>query len=674
MTMKKTLHRVKMAGMTAACSFLLAFALPAGQVQAFEAVQAPDGFEELEGDAQYLGSLYRDNYILDIEETGALQIHWEAINGVANAIFSGIRTISYATVSFFYWAVKFDMADIFRDQLNGVQAALKDSVFEPLFVLAMAACLVTIITKFVKRDVAGSVMEAGKVVLVVILSMLVVLKSDAVLSNATNITKEISIDALSSVNNSLGTKENINDFAAEAAGVLWVDLVHEPWKTVEFMHADKNEERINSTAEEFLEKDDAEGRADLVKEYDDWECFKMTIGFERVGFLLIYFFPCLAKCLLFIVIAGALLIFQALAVLYLLLAPLMLLLFLFADYERILTSWLRKLLETQVMILVIMVMLSLLIKADKYFFDMSDTYGWFVSLIMQITVGIGLFANRGKIFTFLDTVQRGTATPRYAANRLRMGGNINTGINTIKKNAASVGKSIGQRAATIRNIAGGGSLGGKAAGTSAGAAADGQKSALAYRTAQKQGSPVTVTTHPDPTTADRLQRAGANAKRYVQSGGVGRDAGRAAAAVAGAPAYVKDSLGMAKDRVKSAPIQFRYSAATQADKAKAAAADMKQAAGDTWNAVKGAADQTVQGVVKAADRNVRGYHKGYAGQADKRQEQAEKRKAYTESVAAKKTALDQAAARRQEQKTAKREARKYIRKDSDKTNAQKASE
>ncbi|MBO5093474.1 MAG: hypothetical protein J6C33_03835 [Lachnospiraceae bacterium] len=678
----KMLRKLKLIGTAAACSLLLALAFPAGQAQASNAVEVPDKFDELDGDAKYLGSDYRDNYILDIEETGALQIHWEAINGVANAIFAGIRTISYATVSLFYWAIDFNMGEIFGDKLNSIQSALKDTIFEPLFSLACAACLATLITKVLKSDIVGSVMEVFKIILVVILSMLVILKSDSVLSLATDVTKEVSVDALASVNDSMELSGNVEDFAAEAAGVLWLDLVHEPWKTVEFMHSDL----ADNLTDELLTKSDAEERADLVAEHEDEKCFQMTIGFERVGFLIIYLFPCLAKCILYIVIAGALIIFQALAVLYLLLAPLMLLLFLFAGYERILTSWLRKLLETQVMILVIMLMLSLLIRIDTFFFDLSSRYGWFVSLLMQIIVGVGLFMNRSKVFSFLDTVQRGTATPRYAANRLRMGGNLNNSINTIKRNASVAGKSVSQKAAALgRMVTGAGSTNVQSAARTAGAgSANVQGSAPTigtgsaqprptYRPAPKKGNPVTVTAHPDPTAREKLQQAGTDAKWYVRSGRMGRDAGKAAAALTGAPAYVKDSLSMAMDRVKSAPIQFRYGAMVQTDKTKAAAAAATHAAvqhaGETWKNVKDTADQTATDALKVGKRNSKGYSKGYTEQKEsKRQEREEKRKAYTESVAARKAVLEKAAAKKQEKK----EARRYIQKNNDKTNAQEA--
>lgn len=669
------------------CAFMLALAFPAGTVRADSGIKSKDAFDDLEGDAKYLQDRYRDNYVLDIEETGVLEIHWEALNGIANALFAAIRTVSYATVTLFYWALNFDIGEMFGGQINGIQQALKDTVFEPLLMLAIGACMATLLVKFMKRDAVGGIAEIGKIILVVVLSMFVVLKSDTALSLATNITKEVSIDALSSVNDSMGMSGNREDFAAQAAGVLWIDLVHEPWKTVEFMNSDVDDGTVDS----FLKVGDPEKRAELVKGMGDAECFRMTVGFERIGFLIVYLIPCLAKCLLFITVAGALLIFQVLAVFYLILAPVMLLLFLFAGYESILTAWLKKMLETQVMILVITFMLALLIRTDVFLFQKADEWGWFIVLLIQIIIGAGLFLNRGKIFELLSTVQRGSATPRYAANRLRMSGNVKD-LNTMRKNVAAAGRQMGRNTMALgkrAGIAAGGSA--NAAGSASSETAHGAANVSAAQSGQapqsrpvfrviqggaeqtqqqpkaadqKKKHPVTVTAHPDPTMKEKLQQTGASARRYVKSGETGKRVGTAASAVAGMPAYVKDSIGMAREYAKGAPIQFRYAAHTQSEKAKEKAADLLHSAEKKAGAVRTAAgvgiERMKQSVTLAADKNAEGYRQGYGEHQKKREERTEKKSEYKSRIDSKREMLEQASRRKKEEQAQKRQARSFI--------------
>lgn len=657
------LHRIRKVIMAMVFACMLFLAYPGMTVRADEAIKAPEEFEKgkLEGDAKYLDEEYRDNYIFDIEETSIVHFNYLMINGIANVLFAAIRTISFATVTLFYWAIKFDVGELFGGQINGIQQALKDTVFEPLLLLACAACMAAVAVKLLKRDTVGGLTEMAKIVLVVALSTFVVLKSDAALSFATNITKEVSLDALAGVNDSGGLSGDVDDFAAQAAGVLWVDLVHEPWKTVEFMH-----ERVDDgTVEAFLSTGDADQRAELVEDMEGSKCFKMTVGFERLGFLMIYLIPCLAKCLLFMIVAGVLMLFQVLAVFYLILAPVMLLLFLFAGYERILTAWLKKILETQVMILVVTFMLALLIRTDVFLFEKADEWGWFIVLLAQIIIGAGLFLNRGRIIELLSAVQRGTATPRYAVNRMRMGGNIST----MQKNAAASGKRIGQQTALLRGKIGAAA---KTAGMATGMSSGGQTGQNAakkpvYQPPTAGGQPkggaggknnlvmAAAAVHPGLAPAAKaLQtktlQAGTQAKAYVKSGRLGRDVGRAAGAAADAVPRLKDSLGMAGERLRSAPVQFRYAVHTGNEKAREAAAGMAETAREKATAARTAvineAGRMKQDASAVIGSNAAGYRQGYQEKEKRRQDRSEKRAAYRESVGARRSQLNQAAEKR----------------------------
>ena len=435
------IRKIKLLCMMLAGSLILTILLPAGQVEASSGVNSGDAFENLPGDAKYLGSEYRDNYTFDIEETGILEKHLETVNGLANALFAAIRTVAYATVTLFYRALQFDMGELFGEQLHGIQEGLKDSIFEPLLILGFAVCLLSVLVRFLKRDIVGSIAEFGKVVLVIVLAMFVVLRSDVVLSGATKITKGISVDALSNINDNMGISggtDKIEEFSKKAAGVLWVDLVHEPWKTVEFMHCDIPD---SGTIDRFLSADDADERAELVKGFGEAKCFNMLIGYERVGFLLIYLIPCLAKCFIYMMIAGGLIVYQVLAVFYLMLAPVILILFLVIGYESILTVWIKKLFETQVMILVITLMLAFLIRVGVLLFGKADEWGWLIVLIVQIIAGVGLYQNRDKIFRLLEPVQRGREKITNTVEKMH----IPEKMAAIRSGATAAKNYIGQR-------------------------------------------------------------------------------------------------------------------------------------------------------------------------------------------------------------------------------------
>lgn len=592
---EKMQHRIRALCLTLLFSLTLALALPAAPVRAENGVGRIKEFEELKNDDtyKYLSEDFRGNYTLDLGETGVMDAVWVGINSIANVIFFAVRMLGYVVAALFFWSLKFDIGNFFGSQINGMQQVLHDSIYEPLLIAVFGACFCTLLKKFWKRDMAGSAAIIGKIILSVALSMFVVMKSDTALSLVTNTTKEISIDALCGVNDSLGMGGSIENFAAKGAGILWLDLVHEPWKTAEFINYSENV--TDDMADSFLKKQSEEKRAELVESYGD--VFDKKIGVQRVGFLIIYLLPFLAKCLVFIVVSGLLIIFQILAVFYLILAPIMLLLFLFSGYEVILGAWLRKMLETQIMLLIIMCMLALLIRMDALLFEKSQEWGWFIVLMIQIIVGAALYLGRGQIFTMLSTVQRGTATPRYAANRMRMAGNISN-MQNIRKNAGRLHQNSMAMLSKMGIAAARTPAGAAAAATAAGAAGAGavrQVQRPVYKPPQKAAQPEVAAQAGTAAKQTKQQPAQRREplRTYVQSGALGRSIGAAAAGIASTPGRVRDAAGMAGEKVRSAPVRFKYEAQEQLGDMKA---DIKSAPGKVLDKVESVADKNLSGI------------------------------------------------------------------------------
>lgn len=611
----KILHKMKALCLILLFTLTLALALPAAPVRAENGVGMIKEFEALEHDDtyKYLSSKYRGNYTLDLGETDILDAVWVGINSVANAVFYAVRMLGYAVAALFYWSLKFDVGDFFGSQINGIQQALHDSIYEPLLIAVFGACFCTLLQRFWKRDMAGSAVVIGKIVLSIALSMFVIMKSDIALSLATNTTKEISIDALCGVNDSLGMGGSIENFAAKGAGILWLDLVHEPWKTAEFINY--SDDVTDDMADSFLKKQSEENRAELVESYGD--VFDKKIGVQRVGFLMIYLLPFLAKCLVFIAVSGLLIIFQILAVFYLILAPIMLLLFLFSGYEVILGAWLRKMLETQIMLLIIMCMLALLIRMDALLFEQAQEWGWFIVLMIQIIVGVALYLGRGQIFTMLSTIQRGTATPRYAANRLRMAGNIsNMNMQNMRKNAGKLHQNGMAMLSKMGMTAARTPVGVPTAEAAGAAGAVQQVQRPVYKAPQPGTVAQSGTTAQKGTTAMQQPKKQVIQRReqprpYIQSGALGRGIGAAAPGIASAPGRVRDAANMAGEKVRNAPVQFKY--------------DMQEQLADMKEDAKKASGRVRDKVENVADKNLSGISEGFQKQMQKNKDNAAQR-------------------------------------------------
>lgn len=411
-------------------AFLAGLLLPVQPVAASSsAIGEVQEFNNLSGNAKYLGSAYRDNYSLDIEEVEISDgigeylagKTMEGLNALAKVFFFLERLLAYLTVVVFYVSFNLNLVDLFGSQVSVIQQALNDSIFQPLFLMGCAAAFCVLIGRMLRQDLAGALGQIVKVIAIVMMSILVVTKSDTMLSMCNNITKEISLEILVGVNSANGYSDNINAFSGEAAGILWNNMVHQPWLTMEFGYTASDDQVLGLLSY----KPGAEERKDAIAA-DESGSFLVERATERLGFSFLYLIPCIMKCGIYIIIVLIQLVFQLLSIVYLFMAPLVLIVSLFPGYDGLIGGWLRKILETQISILVLSLIIGILIKFDELIFDWSRSvgFGWMIALTIQIAIAIALFLNRNKLLMAMSTVQRGVSNPRYLRNRMRLAGNV----------------------------------------------------------------------------------------------------------------------------------------------------------------------------------------------------------------------------------------------------------
>lgn len=379
-----------------------------------------EDFNNLEGDEKYLGDNYRDNYSLDIEKTGVLEFGEKMLNNIANVFFSVLRVFAHLVCSIFYFSFDFDITDILGNQIDSIQSALKSSIFNPLFILAFVGVAIILIKRMLKQDIAGILSEMGKVIAIVLLSIFVVNNSSTALSYTTKITKSVCVDILTEMNSSMGVSGGSGtSYAAKASGVLWVNLIHLPWISLEFGNTSPDAETI----EKFLSsKAGSDERKELVKGFDDGT-FDKEKGAARIGLIVVYSIPFFIKAAIYIIIAMLNLVFQLLALFFVLAAPIILLLAMIPGFENIIGTWLKKILETQISILILTILMALLIKLDTACYSLIPQYGWFVGIIFQTALGLGLFFGRNKILHAFTNMQRGVANPGRMQMQMKHMGN-----------------------------------------------------------------------------------------------------------------------------------------------------------------------------------------------------------------------------------------------------------
>lgn len=408
----------------------------------------------LSGKAKYMQDAYRDNYSLDIEYVGVLDGMYKAFNHVASSIFSMIKSIAYTAISFFYYSLTFDITAFFSDKINAIQELLKNSVFEPLLFLGFFFSGVTILKRFLQQNMMGIFSEFCKVIVLILISILLVSHSNTLLTATTSITKSISISAFTGVN-SLGSdsQKTMQDYAADAAGILWQNMVHDPWMSLEFGNYNPGD----GVVEEFLSSTpDSEERKNLVEQNSGINAFSKGYVGLKIGNCIIYLIVIFLKSGLYIAISGIAFVFQIFSIFYLLIAPLILILALFPSYQGIVNVWFRKFMEVQVSIFIITLILGLIVKLDSMIFNLAKDLGWFMCLIFQLVTIYFIYKERDKIIHAFSNVQRAVESPAYAATLLRNGMNVKNlpqTVRNVKSIPGTVKNDAVHAARTVKNNA-----------------------------------------------------------------------------------------------------------------------------------------------------------------------------------------------------------------------------
>lgn len=414
---------------------------------AFGGVEDIPEFNDLDGDQQYLKSDYRENYYLDIEKLGILDSGLAIMNDVANALFSIVSFLGYCIVAFFYFCFTFDIGELFGEQINAMQAILKSSIFDSFFILAFAFAAWELAKKLAKRNLNGMMIDGAKIVLILLLSSFVVRYSGTTLTAATNITKDLGVAALSGLNGGGGT--DTRSYAVSVSANLWKSLVHDPWVTFEFGSSGAGGSEIKEILSETPRSED---RQMIVQGHAESNpAFQKNAGGKRIGFIIVYLIPFLVKSAVFLLMAVIQIAFQVMALFFVLLAPVILLMSLIPALGGLdlITLWLKKVFETQLMILIITFLIGVIVKVDALLYSKTPQLGWMIVILMETLISLIVFFNYKSILSGLGKINDAVRNPRKLHNQLRYSGDV---MQAAKHGMQAVGGAAGNTIGGVKTV------------------------------------------------------------------------------------------------------------------------------------------------------------------------------------------------------------------------------
>lgn len=387
--------------------------IPKADVHA-ETITQVDDFNGLHDDLQFLGDSYRKNYYLDIEECGLLDAGYLLLNSIANGFFYFMHLFAYLVVTLFYHALTLDVGVLFYEQIDNIQSALNASIFQPLLLIALIGSAITVIRRFFQQNMIGIVSEAVKVIFLMFCAVMLTTNSRAAISTINGLTKEVSLSAINNINgNTSDSSFNLNSYAVQTAGLLWKDLLHDPWLSLEF--GDSSDAGL--AAEILSSAPGSEARAGIIESHK--ELFPKESAVKRLGNSLLFIFIILIKGLLFLIMALMMFAVQFITIFYFLMAIIILFLAFLPSYSSIVGIWFKKLLESQIAVFLMAVILGLVVKIDGILASFAVQFGWLPVLVFQIAVAVVLFLSGNKILYTLGNIQH--ATKHFVQNTIHSG-------------------------------------------------------------------------------------------------------------------------------------------------------------------------------------------------------------------------------------------------------------
>ncbi|WP_124726618.1 CD3337/EF1877 family mobilome membrane protein [Staphylospora marina] len=184
-------------------------------------------------------------------------------------------------------------------------------------------------------------------------------------------------------------------------------MVYEPYIMLQHGKTSSDPEMTRERVERILaQKPGSEARAEAVKaEKSRGNMMVTTSGvFQRLTLILILIVSHLILGVMFLILAGAMLVYQFLFVLIALFAPFAFLLALNPSWRDIVVTWAKKLIGYQVIKLMIGILLSMLLVLSQMLYTMTppEKVGYVWTIAMQLILVVGVIWKRNELFGILQ--------------------------------------------------------------------------------------------------------------------------------------------------------------------------------------------------------------------------------------------------------------------------------
>ncbi|WP_168188617.1 CD3337/EF1877 family mobilome membrane protein [Thermoflavimicrobium daqui] len=209
-----------------------------------------------------------------------------------------------------------------------------------------------------------------------------------------------------------------------AADKLYDMLVYEPYLMLQYGKTSSDPSLTSERIQKILEhKVGSTERGEAVKEEVEANknpLMKPESAFQRLGFILLLIITHIILGIVFIVIAGAMILYQILFVILALFAPFALLLSLYPAWSSVAIDWLKKFVGYVLVKIVIGLFLSLVLAISQFLYMMTPPKnGYLLTILMQAVLILGVLWKRNDLISVIKNVQYNDPGIQNLANILQ---------------------------------------------------------------------------------------------------------------------------------------------------------------------------------------------------------------------------------------------------------------
>jgi hypothetical protein len=358
---------------------------------------------------------YKDQYALDFERGWFFFDSDEIFNNNANVMFSIQQSLVEVMIFLIDKVYNFKVYDLFKDLVDRVVKGMHSSGTNILISIVLALIGFYFAYKTVTRQNAQFWSTMGKMLIVIVISLIFFNKPNLLLGKLDYVMTNTSNEILDLKQDFIGKAEK-TDGSTYMANILWEQYVVKPWKFLEFgdiKAADKYAEEVLRMAP------NEDRRIEKLKEVFETEgIVTQNMATDRLAFVCMYFIPLMANLVMISLICILILGYQFLAIVVFMLGCFVMILALLPNGTNLIKVWASKVIGFSAMKVLLTFLFTVLLAVNEILFKNLEE-GWIAAISIQLLFYLVIFIKRNSIFSIFMSLQDEFTNPYIALNKMR---------------------------------------------------------------------------------------------------------------------------------------------------------------------------------------------------------------------------------------------------------------